>query len=162
MRSELINPFIEATVSTFETMCRLKPVRSGNLQIRDGMITTYDFVGILGLSGSVKGAVVMSMPVELGKVVIGKFVGEAINEVNADLMDGFGEILNIIAGAAAAKIDALHPTSELEKKITLALPTVVIGKDQQLSCNKDKPWVIIPMVFKDLGAFDIEVAMEEK
>ena len=154
MKSQHINPFIEATISTFETMCGLKPFRSGKLQVRGGMIFTYDFIGILGLSGQIRGAVIMTMPIPVGMRIVSEFVGETITDTNSDLMDGFGEILNIIAGAAAAKIH--------DYKISLALPTVMIGKDQQMHANQHKPWVIIPMSFPDdIGNFNIEVAMKE-
>lgn len=153
MKIELINPFIEATATTLETMCGLKPVRNGALTMSNGLISTYDFIGVLGLSGSVKGAVVMSLPVEVGKAVVGKFVGEQITEVGSDLMDGFGEILNIVAGAAAAKIP--------NHKINLSLPTVMIGHDQLIHSRKEEPWVVIPLKLVGIGDFNICVSMTE-
>jgi CheY-specific phosphatase CheX len=67
-------------------------------------------------------------------------------------MDAIGEILNIIAGAAAAK---------LEGNVDLALPTVMVGKGQQVYSKHSSPWVIIPMKFPNGGKFNIEVTMEE-
>ncbi len=154
MRNELITPFIEAAVSTFDTMCKTKVTRDGALQFQYGLLPAYDFMGILGLSGSMKGAVVMSLPLEIGMAIVGRFVGETITQAGPDLMDGYGELLNIIAGAAAAKIP--------KEKITLALPTVMIGKEQLIYSSKDEPWIIIPMAFSDLGKFNIYVAMAEQ
>lgn len=153
MRSQDINPFIEATVETFETMCGVRPYRCGKLEVRADIMYVYDLIGILGLSGTLKGAVLMTMPIPTGVKITSKFLGEEIKDVKDELMDSFGEILNIIAGAATAKLDG--------HVVKLALPTVIVGKDQQVYPIKQRPWVVIPMYFKEYGKFNIEVAMED-
>ena len=154
MKSEMINPFIEATVTTFKSMCNVVPLREGKLELKEvGLISTYDLLGVIGLSGNVKGAVLMTMDVPVGQKVVSAFLGEEIKEPNAELLDGFGEILNIIAGAAAGKLEGMQ--------IRLALPTVMIGKNPQIHANHGSPWVIIPMKFPDWGKFNIEVTMQE-
>ncbi|MCJ8329430.1 MAG: chemotaxis protein CheX [Lentisphaeria bacterium] len=152
MKSEHVNPFIDGTISTFETMCEIKPKRNGKLYLKKGLNTTFDLIGILGLSGTLKGACILSMPTETGMQCVSRFIGEEISEVNSELLDGFGEILNIIAGAAAAK---------LEGNVALALPTVVVGKEQRVHAKEVSPYVVIPMRFDDWGEFNIEVSMEE-
>ncbi len=153
MKSEHVNPFIKAAVSTFETMCDVVPARDGDLQIRSGMMETYDLVGVIGLSGSVKGAVLLTMPIDVGLKCVAGFTGEEMGEVDADFMDAYGEILNIIAGSAAAKLEGLN--------VNIALPTVLIGQDQQVNSKEETPWVVIPMIFPEWGKFNIEVSMEE-
>ncbi|OGV53171.1 MAG: hypothetical protein A2017_04635 [Lentisphaerae bacterium GWF2_44_16] len=154
MKIEYVNPFVEATVHTFKSMCGVEPVRDGKLELKEaGFIGAYDLLGVLGLSGGVRGAILMTMDLEVGKKVVGAFLMEAIPEANADLMDGYGEILNIIAGAAAAKLEGM--------RINLALPTVVLGKNQQMHAKIGNPWVIIPMKFPEWGKFNIEISMEE-
>jgi chemotaxis protein CheX len=154
MKIEHVNPFVEATVQTFKSMCRVEPVRDGKLELKDsGFISAYDLLGVIGLSGSVKGAILMTMSLETGMKSVGAFLMDEIKEPNADLMDGFGEILNIIAGAAAAKLEG--------HKINLAIPTVLIGSNQQLHAKQAAPWIIIPMKFPEWGKFNIEVSMEE-
>jgi len=153
MKSELITPFIEATVTTCETMCGIKPVRNGALRLHEDLLKPDDLMGLLGLSGTVKGAVVMSLPIPLGLFVVGKFVGETITQSGPDLTDGLGELLNIIAGAAAAKI---HGHS-----VTLALPTVMIGHGNVIRNSKVAPWVTVPMAFPEIGEFIIYVSITE-
>lgn len=154
MKIEHVNPFIEATVQTFKSMCRVEPVRDGKLEKREaGFMSTYDLLGIIGLSGTIKGAVLMTMDVSTGQKAVGAFLMDEIKEPNADLMDGFGELLNIIAGAAAAKLEGY--------KVNLAIPTVMIGSNQQMHAKHGSPWVIIPMKFPEWGRFNIEVSLEE-
>ncbi len=153
MNSDMVNSFIEATVITCETMCGLRPTRDGAPFLHEGALTADDLIGVLGLSGSVKGAVVMSMPAQLGALVVGKLSGETVAHDSAELMDGFGELLNIIAGAAAAKIK--------ERSIALALPTVMKGHGAVIGKYKDSPWVAIPMAFPGMGGFKLFVSMTD-
>ncbi len=154
MKIEYVNPFVEAAVTTFKSMCRVEPVRDGKLELREaGFINTYELIGVIGLTGGVKGAVLMTMDLNVGMKAVGAFLMDEIKEPNTDLMDGFGELLNIIAGAAAAKLEGLH--------VSLALPTVVIGQNQQMHAKQSNPWLLIPMKFPEWGKFNIEVSMEE-
>ena len=153
MKSEHVNPFVDGTINTFEMMCGVVPKRNGKLSVLSGMIETFDLIGVIGLSGSIKGACLLTMPVDTGMKCVTSFLGEEVQEVNADLLDAYGELLNIIAGAAAAKLTGM--------RVNLALPTVLIGKDQHLSSKSKAPWVVIPMKFDDWGEFNIEVSMEE-
>lgn len=154
MKIEHVNPFIEATVYTFKSMCGVEPVRDGKLELKEsGFIGTYDLLGVIGLTGGVRGAVIMTMNVDVGLKAVGAFLGEEIKEPNVELMDGYGEILNIIAGSAAGRLEGMH--------VNLALPTVMIGKSQQIHAKLGSPWIIIPMSFPNWGKFNIEVSMEE-
>ena len=154
MKSEYINPFIEATVETYETMCGVVPKRNGELSLQTGIFDTHDLIGMIGLSGNVCGAVLMTSTVDTAKQVVGAFLGEEIKEADGDLLDGFGEILNIIAGAAAAKLNGLN--------IKLAIPTVILGTNQKLAGQERSPWINIPMCFPEWGKFNVEVSMEER
>lgn len=153
MKSEFVNPFIEATVETFETMCGVTPVRDGDLRLQKGVFEAYDLVCVVGLSGKVRGAVLLTLPVEVGMKVSGAFLGEEITELNEDLLDAIGELLNIVAGAAAAKLEGYD--------VRIALPTVLVGKDQMMGGKESSPWVVIPMRFPEYGKFTIEISMEE-
>ena len=153
MKIEWINPFIDATVTTCETMCGVKPVRNGALRLHEELLTPDDLMGVLGLSGTVKGSVVLSMPVQVGILLVGKFVGETITQNGSDLTDGFGELLNIIAGAAVANIHG--------HKITLSLPTVMIGHGNVIRNSKVGQCISIPMAFPGMGEFSMYVSMAD-
>lgn len=153
MKSEYVIPFIDAAVDTFETMCDMTPKRCGDIVLEKGVFPTYDTIAILGMSGTVRGAVMLTMPTDVACKLVGGFVGEEIEEVNAELTDGLGELLNILAGAAIAKLTDL--------KIKISLPTVLIGKTPMLSGNQNSPWLIVPMSFDTGGKFVIKITMEE-
>lgn len=152
MKIEYINPFIEGAHETFSTMCNVKAERAGELKlVKKGIAPAFDLIGIIGLSGIIRGAVLMTMPPDLGRKLVKNFLSED-DITDADLMDGFGEILNIISGAAAAKLG----------KVKLALPAILIGKQPEIYSKQTSPWVVIPMKFADWdGVFNIEVAVDE-
>jgi len=147
-------PCIESVIETFSSMCGVEPELSGKPEIIPTPKTfrSDDVLGIIGLTGACKGDIMISMKSEIAQKLIGAFIMEEINEINDDLMDGFGEILNIIAGAFAAKVE--------EKKFQLALPTVMAGQ-HQTHIREGIRFISIPMVFPDWGEFKAMILMEE-
>jgi chemotaxis protein CheX len=108
---------------------------------------------VIGCSGNVRGAVMMTMSMETACMAVESFVGEEVAPGSADLTDGLGELLNIIAGAGAANLAELN--------VRISLPTVLIGKDQIVASKQSTPWVVIPMLLDDGHEFCLEVTMEE-
>ncbi len=147
-----INAFVEAAVRTFDNMCNLQTERDGDLQVRRGMFGTHELVGLIGLSGSVRGAVMLTMPILTGKRVTSAFLSEPVRETGPMLIDAFGELLNIIAGAASANMDEGH--------VQLSLPAVFIGRDLRTGAQHNRPWIVIPMRFNEWGKYNIEVSRE--
>ena len=151
MKSEYINPFVQGTVETFETMCDTKPVRNGKLSIKSGIYATTDLIAICGFSGWLKGAVVLSMTQKSGLEAVKSFTMGEIDKIDEDFTDAFGELINIIAGAAVAKLGT----------IDLCLPTVHLGEDLAMYSTSTSPWVVIPMKTEKWGEFFIEISAKE-
>jgi len=155
MKAEYVNAFIDATLETLQSMCRVKFHRTGPLRRVGGeIVDSEELMAICGLTGDVKGAVMLATPLETGKKLVGAFLCEEITEVNCDLMDGWGEIVNILAGAAGAKIKDL--------KFSLALPSVIYGAQAKFYAKAGNPFVLIPMEIPKMGPFTLGVSMEIK
>ncbi len=153
MEARHVNAFIEATLETFQSMCGVTFHRKGAIRKVDGeIVDTDELLGIVGLSGDVRGAVMLTTELEIGRKLVSKFLMEDINEINCDLMDAWGELVNILAGAADAKIEEL--------KVELALPSVVYGRNAKFYAKAGNPFVIIPMEIKGGGTFSLGVSME--
>jgi CheY-specific phosphatase CheX len=153
MKAEHINAFIEATLETFQSMCNISFHRSGKVKKVGGeIVEADDLMAICGLTGDIKGAVMLTTPLDTGMKLVSAFLMEEITTVNCDLMDGWGELVNILAGAADAKID--------DFKIDLSLPSVVLGKNARFYAKAGNPFVIVPMNIKDVGPFNLGVSME--
>ncbi len=153
MTAKHLNCFIDATRETLSSMCGIQIHRSGELRKVDGEIVEADeLMAIIGLAGNVKGAAMICCPVEIGLWMVSKFVMSEIKEINIDLMDGFGELVNIIAGAADAKFEDI--------RITLALPSILVGQNAKFFAKAGSPFVIVPFSTAEGGRFTLGVAME--
>ncbi len=156
MHADHVNAFVQATKETFLAMCNLKVIaKYDEIKKVDGSIVdTDDLMAICGLSGEVKGATFLSTPLAVGQRIISAFLMEEVKTVNYDLMDGFGEIVNIYAGAADAKIP--------NTRIDLALPSVLVGCGTKFFAKAGNPFIIVPMVIPDLGPMNMGISMEIK
>jgi chemotaxis protein CheX len=147
MKAEHINPFIESVIETFGRMleCRVthgKPVATPNADNRD------DLIAVIGLSGTAQGTVALKFPEETALSVVGKMVGMTFDEVDSSIIDGIGELVNIIAGNAKAKFEG--------HRITICLPTVVRGSIFRLNAPAAAR-MTVPFS-GDLGQFDLLIS----
>jgi len=154
VKAEHVNAFIKATVETMQSMCSVTLLRDGEIRKASGeIVTTDELMAICGFSGSVRGALMMNAPLIVGQALVSKFMMEKITTINCDLMDGWGEISNIIVGNADAKIP--------EHRLNLALPSVLYGKDACFFAKAGNPFVIVPLRISGIGSFSIGVSMIE-
>ena len=154
MTAAHLNAFIEGTSETLDSMCGLKLRRVGGIRKVNGeIVDTDELMAIIGLSGCVKGCALISSPLDVGLRIIGKFMMSELTEVNSDLMDGFGELVNIIAGAADAKFEDI--------RIDLSLPTILIGGNTKFFAKAGSSLVMVPFVLEgDGGRFCLGVSMD--
>lgn len=153
MKAEYVNPFITATSEVFKTMVGIEPER-GQLYVKDNEKLPYDISGIIGLAGQASGFVVISMTEKLAFKVLENFLGETKTEVDEDVMDAIGEILNMIAGGAKQVF------SKNGIRFKISIPNVVVGKNHMV--GKQRNVKCIGMTF-NVGedTFVIEVALND-
>jgi chemotaxis protein CheX len=153
MKAEYVNPFITSTSEVFKTMVGIEPER-GQLYVKTEQKLPYDISGIIGLAGQASGFVVISMSEALAFKVLENFLGEKKTELDEDVMDAIGEILNMIAGGAKQ----IFSKNGISFKISI--PNVVVGKDHVV--GKQKNVKSLGMSFK-VGddTFVIEVSLTE-
>jgi len=151
MKAEHINPFLKSTIDTFKTMVGIT-VTPGKLYLRKEP-NNADISGVIGLSGDIRGAVVMAYPLASALKLSSKFVGEEIKELNASVADCIGEIANIITGFAKKDLQTLH--------LSISLPSIVRGQGHVVDMPKEAPVMCIPFD-SEIGSFVMEVSMVDK
>ena len=129
----LIESFVRATFSCFETMMDTLPVHVETSLEAPPMEVT-DLCAIIGLSGDGRGIVGLAMSKESAVQVVSRFIGEEITEVNKNVFDAVGELINIIAGDAKSSIE--------EMSLSISLPTILSGSKLQLSLPEALPNLI--------------------
>ncbi len=134
---EFINPFIDATRNVFSTMCGMDVVRK-KLFLKDDYKMLGDVSGVMGLSGTACGSVVVSLPKELACKIVTKMLGEDLGtELSPDVCDGVGEIINMIAGQAKAML------VKTKYHFTISIPSVISGHGHEISHKKGTPNIVV-------------------
>lgn len=151
MKVEYINPFLNAAISVFNTMLGTSLTR-GEPFLKNGTQPNHEVSGIIGLSGKAKGMVVLSLSREAALSAAGIMLDSQLKEINTDVADAVGELTNMIAGAAKAKLEHLE--------MNVSLPTVITGRTHCIDFPKHTLPICIPFDCK-WGPVTVEVGIIE-
>lgn len=121
-----VKPFVKSTILTFKDFVGFDLV-AGNPHF-SGRTLDFDreISAVIGLSGAVRGAVVISMKKDFALRITDALVGTPHSELDDDVVDAIGEIVNIIAGNIKQHVEG-------GEQIVISLPTVVKGKDHRFA-----------------------------
>jgi chemotaxis protein CheX len=152
VKVEHINPFVTATVETFQTMMKTKVV-PGKIVLIKGAALRHDISGIIGLSGGARGTITLSFPKITALKAVSAFIGEKIVTMDEVVKDAIGELANIVAGAAKRDL--------VQYKIGISLPTVVVGEGHEVQGGKDVLPLAVPFE-SPLGSFSLIVSFKSE
>ncbi|USN98336.1 MAG: chemotaxis protein CheX [Phycisphaeraceae bacterium] len=152
MDAGYITPFVKSIQNVFSTMLQL-PVTVLDPAIKQGNSPSHDVSGIIGMSGDVKGSVILSFKLDAAESIVALFCGERMDPDHADFADAIGELVNMVCGGAKAMFTD-------KKRVSISCPSVIVGKDHGVCLPSDVPCVLIPCS-TDCGEFVIEVAIRE-
>lgn len=114
----LIDPYIEQTIFVFDNMLNWRLDRK-TVSVKKNYAPTYEVSGIIGLSGDVSGVVALSFSQDLACRMLSELLGVEIFEIDDEVVDMVGEIVNTLAGRATSEM--------VSYDIGLSLPTVLVG-----------------------------------
>jgi chemotaxis protein CheX len=113
---------------------------------------TFEVSAVIGLSGSWAGTLVLSCPQEVAGRIISRMVHEPVEALDADISDGMGELVNIMAGNACQ-----HLSERGGQFVYLSIPTVVMGRHRIVWRSRDLPCLVMRFFDSDLGPLCIEL-----
>ena len=121
-----VEPFVDVTINTFKEFVGIdvSPRHPYFLDTNQGI--EWDISAVIGLSGAVRGAIIISMKAELAIKLTDLLAGEGHNEIDADVVDAIGEINNIIAGN-------IKPRVPKGDRIVISIPTIIKGKEHSIA-----------------------------
>lgn len=151
MKVKYINPFIAATVNLFKEYLGLK-LESGKPYVLPDPQDLMEVSGIIGLAGETVGAVVLSFSRETAIAVISKMEQTTYTALGGEVIDGVGELVNIIAGNAKKDL--------LEFRIEISLPGVITGNSYRIHWPEGIPVVAIPFD-SEIGPFSVNVSLRD-
>jgi len=153
MDVKLVNPFIEATIHVLSSLA-FTQAHAGVPYIKVDHVAKGDISGVVGLTGEAKGTISVTFTQKCILHIVSSMFGDEIKEMNEEVKDAVGEILNIVSGHGRQKIQTMGKT------IQGAIPTVVVGKDHVINHMTSYPIVAIPFETEN-GGFTFEVCLEE-
>jgi len=150
---EFINPFLSATLKVLEIQASTKAT-AGTIEIKGQKQNPPCAIsGIIGITAEAfNGSVVIGFPKETFLGIMSRMLGEEYTSFNKDIIDGAGELTNIIFGQAKVALN------EKGFGIKMAIPSVISGTGIEVHGVTKGPIVVVP--FKtDLGPFFIEISL---
>jgi chemotaxis protein CheX len=152
VKVEHINPFVSATIETFKSMIHTV-ITPGKIMLVSMSHLKYDISGIIGLSGGAKGTVSLSFPRVTALKTVSEFIGEKQLALDETVKDAVGELANIVAGAAKRDLT--------QYKISISLPSVIIGENHQVQGGKEVVPLVVPFD-SVLGGFHLVVGFSSE
>ena len=153
MDRTLITPFIDGTLTVLETMA-FTNAEAGKPYAKKDQVAQGDVSGVIGLTGQVNATISVSFSEKSILVIVSNMLGEEMKEIDDDIKDAVGELLNMIAGQARNGLAALG------KQLRAAIPSVVTGKNHTIEHVSDGTTIAIPFE-TDGGRFTVEVCFDE-
>lgn len=144
-----INPFITSVQEVFKTMLATDIMVSRPV-VKSADEAGADVSAVIGLSGDAIGSVVLSFPMLSAAKAASRFSGAEMTASHPDFADALGELANMVAGAAKARLNGLN--------VSISLPSVIVGREHVVSRLKNVPRLALPCD-SPLGRFCVEVSL---
>jgi chemotaxis protein CheX len=149
-----VEPFVEVTVNTFKEFVGVEVSPRHPHFLDPDKAFEWDISAVIGLSGVVKGAVIVSMKDDLAIKLTDLLTGTEHSSLDADVIDAIGEVNNIIAGNIKPKV----PNGD---RIVISIPTIIRGKEHSIAWpSKQTRILCIPHKAFENDIFHLMVAIE--
>lgn len=146
LTAAIVNPLMSATNDVFSMMLGCKPTRNG-LSLKSNLVPSHDLSAVIGVTGKAVGTIVFSVARETAFAIVDRMLGMEVTEINTEVRDAVGEVTNMIAGAAKAKLESLN--------LSISIPNIVSGVGHEVHY----PTGIVPICLSfqsEIGPFSVE------
>ncbi|MDR0567764.1 MAG: chemotaxis protein CheX [Spirochaetaceae bacterium] len=156
MVKQYLQPFAIACMQVFKNFVGAEPVAERSYLFDQAVITGWDLFAMIGFSGGARGAVVISMKKNLACRLTNRFTGKTYDDIEDDVTDAIGEIVNIIAGNVKKGV--------VEKlQLRLSPPMIIRGHGHSISwLAGGDPIVSIPFKLFESEIFMLSVTLEKR
>lgn len=141
LRQHLIQAVTDSALEMFTSLFSVVPVIE---EKKDGAIKleNKNIMSSIGMAGKIDGSIILILDQVSACRIVSKMLSIDIKEVNSDVLDGVGEVVNILTGGMKRKLENFDYTFDI------SLPVVVHG-------GKD-PATVIRSAYADCIEFNIE------
>ena len=103
---------------------------------------------VIGLSGKALGTVAVVVNDTTAIKITERFLDTKIDEVNDDVVDCMGEIVNMVSGNAKAQLE--------QYQLSISLPSIVRGADHLIEFPRNVTPICIPFT-SDIGDVMVQI-----
>jgi chemotaxis protein CheX len=152
---DFINPFIDSSVKTLNSMCSVKTIDARRpYLLSDDEVLDIDISGTLSISSPYfKGSIAISFSNSVYKNLVSSMLEEGQESITVDNQDGAAEMINIIFGQTKAVLNTRG------YKLQRAIPNVVRGPGHKIYPNSKVPVLLVPFT-SDAGNFFIQICVK--
>jgi chemotaxis protein CheX len=150
---QYIQPFIDVCENVFREFVGMELKADRPYFAETSAVNDWDISAVIGLTGEARGAVVISMKKELAIKLTDAITGAKHTQLDDEVVDAIGEIVNIIAGNAKKGLEAAF-------RLVISLPTIVDGHNHSVKWPNSQARIIcIPFAVEE-ETFCLSVAIE--
>ncbi|MBF0276500.1 MAG: chemotaxis protein CheX [SAR324 cluster bacterium] len=148
-----ISPFLAATLEVLSTMANT-PARPGNPLKRDPKPADGVISAIIDMTGGTNGSISITFSESCIVQVVNNMLGESYTEMNDQIQDAVGELVNMISGAARKRLEANG------FRFTAGIPHTVTGEGHTIDHSVQGAVVVIPFKTEG-GLFYVEACFTD-
>ncbi len=145
LRDKIRQAFADSSVFTFAKMSGVDLTESPGGGV---MPPEFDISAVIGFTGDLAGTCALRMSSATAREALARLAGEPVEEW-AELADGTGELVNMIAGNAKASLDPL--------RLSLSFPEVIRGTGHELGFHRHTSVFELHFI-SEIGAVTVIVA----
>ena len=150
MKVQYVNSILDAVKYVFISMLDL-PVSFQNPITKVARHPTYEVSSFIGITGYLKGCIVLSFPKDVAMKVASEMLEERIDAIDAGLVDALCEIANMVTGVADTAL-------ELDN-LSYSLPEV--ARNREGLHYPAGSFVFSMTCTMDSGDFEVDIALSE-
>lgn len=151
MDASHVNPFIETLVYILQTTASLE-VQLERPYLKKDASSNGPISGLMELSGDIQGFVSVTFSQQAILKIVSNMFGEDVTELNDEVKDAVGEMMNMVCGQATNKF------AENGNSIKVESHGVKEGEKHFLPNVDDRPFISIPLK-SDSGNLSIDVSL---
>jgi chemotaxis protein CheX len=152
MKTDYINPFVEAAFSVIERVLTETP-RRGDLSAKESSFTTDQCSILVGVTGQIAGIALYGMTLATAEQVASRMLGRPIKTFNQMATSAVAELTNMITG------NAMSLLAESGYICDISPPAVIRGSNVQIG-TIGAPMLVIPVETR-IGTIEINVSLRE-
>ena len=151
--SELAHSIQESADKVFKSMFAME-VKANGFERKSELQAGNEVLSIIGIRGEWKGSFMLVCDPDSACKLVSTMLGAEISELDNEVLDGIGELANIMMGNLK---DVLE---EGDKTVAMTPPTVVHGDNMIVRSRSKQEWLVVPFTTYN-SQFEVRIVIKE-